>query len=357
MSEKSILLIEDDIATQRAYKAVCKGDYAIHIGSSIKEAQKILETHNIDLLLLDHQLPDGTGFDCIKTVNQQGFTKPIVVITAYPSSEIVDQYLKKEKVNQLLVKPVDPSLLQFTIKHILDPDYDYMRELYNYQKMVITADFALPLVHEINSYLTTIIGYLNIWGTRFRRKDEEDVRLIQKALSSAKTISNLTNQFMTATRPYKLVWSKTNVNEVIRSAFDLAYARMKIPCECKIQLCPKLPQCETVSDLLLQALLNLILNSLEAMQLTGGTLTITSNFVSNSYLSIMISDTGEGISNENFPKVFDPFFTTKRNGVGLGLYVVKRIIDQLGGELRFESEHFVGTTAIIFLPLFHNLVY
>ncbi|RJP34128.1 MAG: response regulator [Candidatus Omnitrophota bacterium] len=350
MSNKSILLIEDDIATQRAYKAVCKGDYVIHTGSTVKEAKAILETEHIDLLLLDHLLPDGTGLDFIDSLCQNGFSKPIIVITAYPSRELVNRYLGLDVVQQLLVKPVDPSLLQFAIQHILNPDNDYTRDLYNYQKMVITADFALPLIHEINNFLTSTIGYLNLWCSR-NKKDDDNYRLIKNSLKSANAISNLTSRFLSATKPYKLEWKLTDVNDVLFSAYELACARMKVLCEFQLNLSDSLPKCETVGDLLMQIVLNLILNALQAMQITGGILTVASRLVSPTQICIIVSDTGEGIAEDLMPKIFDPFFTTKQNGVGLGLFVVKRIITQLGGELLFESERMVGTTATIYLPI------
>ena len=90
-------------------------------------------------------------------------------------------------------------------------------------------------------------------------------------------------------------------------------------------------------------------NSLQVMS-DGGELALHDQ-VKDGSVRIMVNDTGPGIPEENLEKIFDPFFTTKQKGVGLGLSIVKKIVESNGGGIRVESEEGKSTTFTISLPL------
>jgi signal transduction histidine kinase len=94
---------------------------------------------------------------------------------------------------------------------------------------------------------------------------------------------------------------------------------------------------------------NSILNAFQAMP-EGGDLTVSTN-VSNGMASIIIQDTGVGVPEENLPRLFDPFFSTKSTGLGLGLAMTKRIVEEHGGKVDFQSLEGKGSTIAISLPI------
>jgi signal transduction histidine kinase len=102
-----------------------------------------------------------------------------------------------------------------------------------------------------------------------------------------------------------------------------------------------------------QALLNVLLNAMEAME-QGGKLTIrtAASRAPDGPPSVVLSvtDTGPGISAEEVSKLFEPFYTTKPRGTGLGLTVVSRVIEQNGGRVEVVSAPGVGTTVSFILP-------
>jgi len=118
----------------------------------------------------------------------------------------------------------------------------------------------------------------------------------------------------------------------------------------------ELPRVKVDVNQIKQVFVNILLNSLEAMQ-GGGTITVAAEEIkdvkSQRYLQIIISDTGCGIPGEKFEKIFDPFYTTKDTpgNAGLGLSVTKGIIDKHRGKIRIESELNQGTRMIILLPV------
>jgi signal transduction histidine kinase len=110
----------------------------------------------------------------------------------------------------------------------------------------------------------------------------------------------------------------------------------------------KLPPVRADRAMLRQALLNLVLNALDAMP-DGGTLTISSR-AENGCFSVSVKDTGPGIPVNIQGRIFDPFFTTKGDGTGLGLSIVYNIINLHKGEVGFESDG-GGTTFNLKIPV------
>jgi len=103
-------------------------------------------------------------------------------------------------------------------------------------------------------------------------------------------------------------------------------------------------------DRVKQVLLNLYLNSIEAME-DGGTLSVkVRNDKDLDSVEISISVTGRGIREEDLAHIFDPYFTTKSSGTGLGLAVVHKIIESHEGKIRVESQPGIGTTVTMLLP-------
>jgi len=106
-----------------------------------------------------------------------------------------------------------------------------------------------------------------------------------------------------------------------------------------------------------QAFVNLLLNGVEAINVTG-TLAITTELIPGDegqeprrWMRIRVSDSGAGISQENMTRLFEPFFTTKQNGTGLGLAVTRRIIEEHNGTIQVESHAGQGTTFTVMLPM------
>jgi signal transduction histidine kinase len=103
-------------------------------------------------------------------------------------------------------------------------------------------------------------------------------------------------------------------------------------------------------DQIQQVILNLVMNALDAMQ-EGGNIYLDLFETKNPKgYDLRVRDTGKGISQEVMENLFDPFFTTKEDGLGLGLYISKQIINEHDGEMRVESEPGKGTAFSIWLP-------
>jgi len=114
---------------------------------------------------------------------------------------------------------------------------------------------------------------------------------------------------------------------------------------------PGLPTVMADRVQLQQALMNLMLNGIEAMQVTGGELTIKSQFALDDQLRISVSDTGVGLPVDNLDKIFNAFFTTKARGTGLGLAITRSVIQSHGGRIWATANPEAGATFHFTLPV------
>ena len=136
-----------------------------------------------------------------------------------------------------------------------------------------------------------------------------------------------------------------DLGEIIINVFDSLYTPDDIIISLDIKMCSKFT---SDPEFIRRALTNLVNNAIQAMP-NGGKLDIHS-FEKNGSVLISVSDKGCGIPKEVQPKLFTPMMTTKAKGQGMGLAVVKRLVEALNGSITFESSEGHGTKFIIRLP-------
>lgn len=129
---------------------------------------------------------------------------------------------------------------------------------------------------------------------------------------------------------------------------------LKIPddVEVSVRLDERLRSVWADGNLFKRVFTNMLTNGIQAMP-EGGSLTVTGT-ASDDEATMVVSDTGVGVSEENMSKLFQPLFTTKAKGTGLGLAVCKRIVDAHRGEITVESEEGEGTSFTIKIPMHHE---
>jgi two-component system, sporulation sensor kinase E len=138
-------------------------------------------------------------------------------------------------------------------------------------------------------------------------------------------------------RPSKPTLVRTDLNEVLQ---DIVLFTNRFAKQSDVRIAEKLdenlPPVHGDPDQLKQVFLNLVTNAVQAMDKTGGTITIETRGAGE-YVEVSVSDDGPGIAAVDLPKVFDPFFTKRAEGTGLGLTIVHRIIDEHEGHIEVES--------------------
>jgi len=213
------------------------------------------------------------------------------------------------------------------------------------EKLTALGRLSAGFAHEIRNPLTSI----KVLFQTFKNNPQLTKEDIEVILAEVEHMENLLNRFLKFARSDGFHISDVYLNSLIKQVLRLLRFQIKdqkIETELKLS---KLPPIKADKSLLEQALLNIVLNAIEAMP-NGGRLTVTSG-PDNGHVFVSISDSGGGISEEIKNKIFDPFFTTKVEGTGLGLWIAyHNIVNLHNGDISFENND-LGTTFTVRIPL------
>jgi signal transduction histidine kinase len=235
------------------------------------------------------------------------------------------------------------------------------------QKMETVGQLTGGVAHDFNNLLTVILGNLN----RVRRRVADGAspaqftRAVENSLQAAERAAALTRRLLAFSRRQPLSPKPINVNKLVENMSDLLRHSLGADIAIRNVLAPDLWRAHADPNQLENAILNLAVNSRDAMP-EGGTLTIeTANasvderYLSENpdvapgqYVAISVTDTGAGMTDEVIEKAFEPFFTTKDvgKGTGLGLSQVYGFAKQSGGHVKIQSQAGRGTTVTMCLP-------
>ena len=230
-------------------------------------------------------------------------------------------------------------------------------QLYNAEKAIVVSRLASAIAHEIRNPLNYINLTLDHLQSSFApddpQKQEKFASLTKQLKSEVGRINDRITEFLNYSRPPKLHPEPLNLEAIARDAlriFEVQTAETNVVASVKTQ--GDVPRVIADAESLRSALTNLIINSLQAMDGTGGRVTITVSGEENGKRArIDVTDTGRGIAPEDISKVFEPYFSTKETGTGLGLAIVKKAIDDHHGTITVKSKTGAGTTFTITLPV------
>ena len=240
------------------------------------------------------------------------------------------------------------------------------------QKMEAVGQLTGGIAHDFNNLLTGVIGSLDLMHKRIAQKRFTDVeRYATLATTSANRAAALTHRLLAFARRQPLDPKPVNVNHLVRSIEELLRRTIGETILLDIRAADGLWATFCDPHQLESALLNLVINSRDAMP-RGGKLTIeTANadldnvqaaelrdVAPGQYLCLSVADTGVGMAPAVRGRAFDPFFTTKPlgQGTGLGLSMVYGFAHQSEGQVRIESEVGQGTTVTLYLPRYRGAV-
>ncbi len=219
------------------------------------------------------------------------------------------------------------------------------------EKSAVVGRLASAIAHEIRNPLNFINLTLDHLRNKFKPADAEREETFDKLTSQLKTeverINRQITDFLSYSRPVRLIRVPLDLRSVVEGSLKIIEPQA-VEQGVKISLVERDPIPNALGDkeLLRSVFNNLFINSLQAMELSGGMLSIAL-YSDEESVSVEVKDTGGGIPPEHVEKVFEPYFSTKETGTGLGLAIVKRIVDEHGGSLELESEAGKGTTFTI----------
>jgi signal transduction histidine kinase len=233
-------------------------------------------------------------------------------------------------------------------------------QLYQAERMAAVGEMVAGISHEIRNPLGIIGSTAQLLHQRMA-DDNPQKQLGKIIMDETGRLNQIVTDFLDFARPTKPNYSECRVDEVLHRNLKFLPVELK---RRNIHVLTRFAEngkpVYADGDLLYRAFLNIFVNAMEALQ-DGGIIQVITRYIrmQEDALEVIIADTGSGISQEAMGKIFDPFFTTRETGTGLGLPIVRNIIESHGGRVTIESPvrgdlaqpEDRGTALIIYLPL------
>jgi two-component system sensor histidine kinase HydH len=204
------------------------------------------------------------------------------------------------------------------------------------EKLAAIGELAAGVAHEIRNPLSSIRGFAQFLKHSLKDKPQEK-EYAETMVTEVDRINKVVTDLLTFARPMTVEISPTDITELIEHSVRLVEAdalSRNVNIQMKISDLSKLPM---DGNQITQALLNLLLNALEALPPKGNIEIGAELDASDSRLHIWVKDDGPGIPSSRMEKIFEPFYTTHEKGTGLGLAIVHKIVENHNGETIVNS--------------------
>lgn len=221
-------------------------------------------------------------------------------------------------------------------------------------KMASLGRVATGIAHEIRNPLTAVNMYLDVLKTTFDRQTKMERRkeTVDKLQTASNKIESVIRRVMDFSKPSEPKFVLKDINQPIEEAIKLSSVTLrKSGVMIDISLAEELPLCKIDPNLIEEIVLNLLNNAAEAMKNMERDKKIeVSSSREEKFVLVRIADSGPGVPLELRSKVFEPFYTTKKEGTGIGLSLVDRIVRDHGGSIAVEESKWGGAEFQIKIP-------
>ncbi len=209
------------------------------------------------------------------------------------------------------------------------------------------SELARALAHEVRNPLNTIRMNLQLMQEEIGA-DEHYAQRISLMEEELLRLDRILKSFLDYSRLPAPQFKRVDLNGTIMRIIDMVRARSG-DVDIETHLAENLPKIHADPALLAEILHNVIQNAIDASDENGTV--IVETFRTGGGISIAVSDRGKGIPPESLEKIFKPYFSTKRSGIGIGMAVVKRIVEAHSGKIQVQSRVGSGTRIVIELPV------
>lgn len=335
-------------------------EYQVSEASTGEQAIEILKQHPPDIVLLDNKLPGIHGVEVLEFINRHQLQSLVIMITSYAS---LDLAVKATNVGayDFVPKPFTPQELKASMENATK--HLFLRRMTNKLRKEgkqVRFQFLTLLSHELKTPINVVEGYLRLMQERQAGESIESYdQMINQSLARLKSMRSLIMDLLDLTRiesgSVKRSQREIDITLIAQSAINTI---MPLAIQQDVELQLKAPESLPYiadSEEMEIILNNLISNAVKYNKPNGKVMCTI--FKTASEVQIDITDTGIGIAKEDIPKLFKEFSriknsqTRKVSGSGLGLSIVKRIVDLYKGQIKVDTEIDKGTTFTITLPI------
>ena len=399
----TLLVVDDEDGPRLSLRVIFKDTYDLLMAEDGPTAIELAQKHDIDVAILDIRMAGMSGIEVLERLR---FVRPeieAIMITAFETTDTIRQALKlracdyinkpfdiatiRGAVNQAMQRRMLESEIHTSAEKVRELLHELQNQKVEEQIAKTRGDIYASIIHDINGPLTVISGFVQLLNKRLGRTaqlETEDLEFIKERL---RIIERQVGNCIEISRRY-LGFLRQQSDDSVRASLKQLMSDL----EQLVRVHPSLqenefklhPLAEGDGDMsvkingtdLIQILLNLCVNAFQCapqphrVEVGGEVLRTALNLadfkdgpndrllnvesMNNTapLVKLWVRDTGPGIPAEVLPKIFDPYFTTKgpRQGTGLGLNIVQRLIKEGHGALHVHTKAGEGTTFTIYLP-------
>ncbi len=382
----TILVIDDEKPILDITAIILKDrGYEVYTAIDAVAGLEMMESVRPELVLLDYMMPGMDGLSALKEIRKRHPDSYVMMFTGKGSEEIAVE-LMKAGASDYVLKPFRNQDLVDRIENILRirrvelKNRDLLREreillaeiaawnrelearveekttaLQKAQSEIVQAEklatlgyLSAGMAHEIRNPLNSIALFIQL--LRNVLEDPEKNEYINKCLKEIDRIDGILQGLLDAAKRPRFEIGEVWINSIIDSTLEIFRPQLE---HHKIEVVRdyrRIPPAIRANSLEIEQIFtNLFLNAIHEMP-SQGRLAVQLDHGEH-IINIRVSDSGGGIPAEHLPRIFDPFYTTKKNGLGMGLAVVLRIVKTYDGKIEVEKSDDSGTTFRICFPV------
>lgn len=373
-TNRTLMIVDDEPQVVEVLVKTFENNYTVVACKSSPEALEKISRYPVGVILTDEKMPPPTGLNLLKQVQLIRPHTVNIILTAYADVNVAIEAINTGLVYRYVVKPWDTEELIITVRQAferynifhqnrtlteelmrknaeLEKQFAELKEtqmkLVRSEKLALIGQLAASIGHELKNPLSRIKGAVSILRDE-RPCDPKEAKELLRIIDNEVMISTkIINDLLDFSRDRKMMPKRQSLNEVIEST--LSRLTISPPVILEKQLHPQLPLLDLDDGQIQQILINLITNALQAMA-HGGKLYIQTDF-NETHALMIIKDTGYGMTPEQLSNIFEPLYTTKPKGIGLGMSIVKMLVEKHHGSIEIQSRPNIGTRVTVFFPI------
>lgn len=395
----ALLVVDDEDGPRQSMRVIFKEEFDMFAASDGPSAIELAQKNKIDVAVLDIRMGGMSGIEVLERLKYVDPNIEVIMMTAFETADTMRQALRL-RASDYINKPFDIATMRVAVRKAMErrvlaseihsdakQTQELLAELQSHkveeQIAQTRGDIYASIIHDINGPLTVISGFIQLMNQRIGNATQLPVEDLEFIKDRLKTINRQVTNCIEISRRYLSFLrrqtdenSRVAVNQLLTDLQELVRVHPAAQHhEFTVQKLTQDVAAKINGTDLIQILLNLAVNGFQcsnnehAVHITSKSLSEpldvkrfkdgnSEHFLNRDgfqntapLLSFAVSDDGPGIPPEIFPKIFDPYFTTKgaRQGTGLGLNIVQRLIKEAGGAIRVTTKPGSGTTFTVYL--------
>ena len=352
-----VLVVDDENGPRQALRMLLNEDYTVHLACNVSSALEVLQSGPVDLVITDISMPKRSGVDLLREIKASNPDIQVILFTGYGQLETATKAVEYGAF-AYVEKPFDSDEMLRIVRAALDKSSSERRRR-ELERIALESNrfetlgrLVSGMMHDMGTPLSVLNSQLELV-----RKKNQDAALGERLDTMHSQVQHCWDM-VRATMDYLRSQPDRNapwrVNSVIAQCNEIAnflFREQRV--EVELNLAEGLPQIAGDVMLMRQAVLNIVTNAVQAMQ---GQETprriLIETWSEGETVFLAIGDSGPGIPQEERQKVFRTFYSTKgKSGTGLGLSVVRNIVEQMSGSVHAEAGSLGGARVVIERPI------